>query len=140
MRNILVTTDFSQHSTNTLQYVLRFLQDTQIPCRILLLNTYVVNHQDPDQLITLNDELKKKSLEGLEKERNEALKMLPNPNIKIETYSHLGSLNNVILQLMKKNPIDLVAMGKNEGHQIDVVSRMLKKQQCPLLVTYLNEA
>lgn len=140
MRNILVTTDFSLHSKNTLKYVLRFIRDTQIPCRILLLNTYVVSHKDPDQLITLNDELKKKSLEGLENERNEALKGLTNPNIEIETYSHLGSLNNVILQLMKKNSIDLVAMGKNQGHQVDVVSSMLKKHQCPLLVTYLNEA
>lgn len=140
MRNILVTTDFSEHARNTLLYVLRFLKDTQIPCRILLLNTYVVSHSDPDQLITLNDELKKKSMDGLEKERKEALKGFTNSNISIETHSHLGSLNNVILQLMKKNNIDLVAMGNLEREQVDTVSRSLKKQERPLLVTYLNEA
>lgn len=140
MRNILVTTDFSEHARNTLLHVLRFLKDTQIPCRILLLNTYVVSHSDPDQLITLNDELKKKSMDGLEKERKEALKDFTNSNISIETHSHLGSLNNVILQLMKKNNIDLVAMGNMEREQVDTVSRSLKKQQHPLLVTYLNEA
>lgn len=140
MRNILVTTDFSKHSRHTLMYVLKFLQETQIPCKIHLLNTYVVQNTDPDVIIALNDEMKRKSIEGLEQEKSEALKLLTNPNIVIETYSQLGSLNNVILQFLKKTSIDLVAMGKNGGRHVETVSQLLKKQQCPLLVTYLNEA
>lgn len=139
MRNIIVTTDFSNHSRNSLNCVLDFIQDTHTPCRVLLLNTYVVKQTDPEKVIEVNDELKRKSLQGLETERSEALKKIHNNNITIETSSHMGSLNNVISQIIKRTKIDLVAMGKDGGKNVELVSETLKKQQCPLLVTYLSE-
>lgn len=139
MKQILIATDFTCHSKHTIQYVLRFMQDTKIPCHITLVNTYMVQQTDPKQVILLNDELKKKSKAGLEQERDEAIGKITNPNISIDIASHMGSLNYVILQLLNKKEIDLVAMGKNGGQHVETISVMLKQQQCPLLITYFKE-
>ena len=139
MKHILIATDFSRHSKYAIQYVLGFLQDTHIPCKITLVNTYMVQHTDPSQVILLNDELKNRSKAGLEQERNDALAKITNPNITIDISSHMGSLNHVILQLLKKTDIDFVAMGKNGGRHVETISKLLKIQKCPLFITYIKE-
>jgi nucleotide-binding universal stress UspA family protein len=139
MKSILIATDFSCHSKYTIEFVLNFLRDTQIACKILLVNTYMVQQTDPGQVILLNDELKQKSKLGLEQARKSASEINKNPNISIETSSHLGSLKYVILQLLGKEKVDLVAMGKNGGKHVDTISILLKQQACPLLITYIKE-
>src|SRR5665647_862696 len=136
MKRILVTTDFSCHSKHTIDYVLNFLCETQIPCQLLLVNTYMVQQTDPKQVILLNDELKKKSKEGLEREREEAMKKVTNPRISIDVISHMGSLKNIIMQMLKTDKMDLVAMGKDGGKNVETIAALLKQQQCPLLITY----
>ena len=139
MKKILITTDFSKHSKNTIKYVLNLFQTSQIPCQITLLNTYVVQQTDAKQVITMNDEMKRKSKEGLLAEEIEAKKLLNNSHISINTTSHMGSLKNVIWQLLKKEKIDLVAMGKDGGKHVETIQTLLKEEECPLLITYLAE-
>lgn len=139
MKKILIATDFSRHSKHTLQYVLNFFQDIQVPCHITLLNTYMVLPTDARQVIIMNDELKKKSLAGLHLEENEARQMIKNPHLKIEVISHMGSLKNVISNLFQAKKFDLVAMGKDGGKNVETVQTLLKQVECPLLVTYLAE-
>ena len=139
MKYILITTDFSHHSKYTVQYVLNFMQETNIPCRIILLNTYLPPQTDPDQVISVNDTLRMKSKIGLLQEMVEAQKNIRNPLITIETRSHIGTLKNVILQLLQNNKFDLVAMGKNGGKHVETISVLLKQQHCPLLITYQDD-
>lgn len=139
MKKILITTDFSAHSRHTVDYVLDLFQDTQIACQILLVNTFKVLQTDPRKVIEINDELKKLSLTGLEKEKVEALKKINNPRISIDVASHMGSLNNVVLQIIQNEKIDLVGMGKKKGRHVEMMSSLLRKHRCPLLITYLNE-
>lgn len=136
MKKILITTDFSHHSKYTLKYVLNFMKEIHVPCCVLLLNTYRVLETDVNQAITKNDELKKVSQEGLKKEQIEAQQTLSNPHITIETSSHLGSLENVICQLLRKEKFDMVAMGKNGGKHVETIAKILKDYECPLLITY----
>lgn len=139
MKSILIPTDFSAQSRHTLKVVLDLMHKTQIPCHVLLLNTYLVKQTESQNLIQLNDELKNKSKAGLEKEREEAMRDLYNSNIKIETASHLGSLKNVIMQLHETHKFDLVAIGKDGGKQVDTIAAMLNRQQCPILITHIKE-
>lgn len=141
MKSILITTDFSDHSEYTLRYVLDLVRHTKTVVRILLLNTYMVDLQtDPQRLVQLNDELKSKSKQSLEVQKREALQWIRNPNIAIETTSHMGSLANVITNLIKKEKIDLVAMGKDNGQQIEKMTNLLKEYDCSLLVTNYPKA
>lgn len=136
MKTILIPTDFSSHARYNLEYVLNLVRDTQVPCKLLLVNTYMVQQTDPREVISLNDELKQISKKGLELEKQHALRLSTNPNIQIETASHMGSLGNVVVQLLRRQKIDLVAMGKNGGKHVDSIATLLKQHKCPLLITY----
>ena len=65
MNNILLTTDFTQDSGHSLDYVLDILKDSKFPVKILLLHTFMVQQTDPSKIIILNDEMKLKSNIGL---------------------------------------------------------------------------
>lgn len=86
--------------------------DVQKPYHITLVNTYLVNEIDLDLIIIANDKLIKVSNVGLEKDREEAMKLNNNPNVAFETISQMGSLNNVFFQTIQKQKIDLVVMEK----------------------------
>ncbi len=135
MNNILVATDFSKHSKRALQSVMKLVEKTEEPCRIVLLNTYLVKPADPREIISLNDELKGRSRVGLEIERLELLRGLSNPKITIEMASRMGSLANVIQLYLLEQKIDLVAMGNDTGKNIDDVRAILKVVSCPLLLS-----
>src|SRR5690606_5793055 len=107
------------------------VQETQELCRVLLLNTYEVKETDPEQVIRLHDELRKISKERLEQEREEAMKLVSNPHIIIETASHIGSLKNVVLQFLKFDRVDLVVLGREENALRD----LLQRHRCSLLIT-----
>lgn len=140
MNRVLITTDFTHHSKNAIKVALELFNDFQKPCHIVLVNTYLVPEVHPDLLISTNDQLRKISKAGLEQDREEALKLNKNPLITFETISQMGSLTNVTLQTIEKHKIDLVVMGKNGGKHVDLVSALLKKQGCPLLITYATKS
>jgi nucleotide-binding universal stress UspA family protein len=136
MKRILIPTDFSPHAQHTLGYVLDLMEATSVPCQILLLNTYMVQQTDPQHVIRMNDELKHNSAQKLAQEKTEALAKVKNPHISIETVSQMGSLTNVIFQLLQREKIDMVAMGKNVGNHQDKIARLLEQESCPVLLTH----
>jgi hypothetical protein len=138
MKRIIIPTDFSYHSKHTIEYILNFMRETKIRCQLLLVNTYMVQQTNPTQVILMNDELKKKSKIGLELERIDALKKNTNPLITVETNSQMGSLTNVIKQMLQAEKIDLVAMGKDGGRHVEQIASLLREIECPLLITYIN--
>lgn len=138
MKRILVATDFSEHSRHALKHAIELVRNTEHPVRITLLNSYRVQETDPLRVIDLNDELRRQSKAGLEQERQEALKLIKNPHITIDTASHIGSLSNVILQLLQVGEVDLVVLGKDGGAKLASVEAMLKQKKCPFLVTSLR--
>ncbi len=137
MKRIIIATDFSPHSRKAIDCVIGILEDTSAIYEVLLLNTYMVKETDPQKVIHLNDELKRASKKNLEHELELLRKKLQNPNITIKIASHMGSLTNVVSQLIKANPVDLVAMGKDGGRNVENVSVILKQNGTPMLVTYL---
>lgn len=139
MKRIIIATDFSPHSRKAIDCVIGILKDTMARYEILLLNTYMVKETDPLKIIALNDELKLASKRNLEFEREEIQKKLRNPNITVGIASHMGSLTNVVSQLIKKDQVDFVAMGKDGGKNVENVSVILRQYGCPLLVTYLAQ-
>jgi nucleotide-binding universal stress UspA family protein len=115
------------------------MNEVNLPCRLILVNTFIVKRTDPEMIITVNDHLKRLSKEGLNEQKEFALRKISKNPITVETTSQMGSLNNVILQIIQREKIDLVAMGKDGGKHVESVTAILKTQQCPLLITYLKE-
>lgn len=137
MKNVLITTDFSPHAKHTIEYVVDLLKDTQTNCRILLLNTYLPPLTSTTDVIKTNDEMKIRSKMRLEEEKKLAtLCSRDNAKIKVEVSSRIGSLKNVISQLLEREKFDFVAMGKDGGKNVEKVAEILKKEECPLFITY----
>lgn len=140
MKSILVTTDFSPHSNYSLRYILEWLKDIQSPTNIILLNTYLVDMKNDHQhLLQLNDQMRLESKKKLELQKAEALTWVKNSFTDIKTASHMGTLTNVMTNLIRTEQIDLVVMGKNGGGHVEQIVDLLKKQRCPLLITYNKE-
>lgn len=138
MKRIIIPTDFSSHSKHTLKYVLNMLSSSLTPFHISLVNTYLVQQTDPRQVIRINDELKKKSKEGLDRELEDAIQLNENPQISVTVIFQMGSLTHVIRQIIQTEKIHLVAMGKDGGKHVEQIEALLREQKCPLLLTYVN--
>jgi nucleotide-binding universal stress UspA family protein len=127
---MLIVTDFSVAARNAVRYVLSWLTDVGMRCDVLLLNTYVIPRASADQLIRINDELREKSLNDLKDEAGAAGRMLQGDGVRIETMSHMGTLENVVDYLTTAKPIACLAAGSGGG--LDAES--LKKAHCPVLL------
>lgn len=132
MRKILITTDFTLEATRNITMVLEFLNDSKSPVSVLLLNTYLLPRSEPALVIELNDELKKKSREGLAKTQESALRKNSNPMVTIETASHLGSLFNVVQNLLGREKYEIVSFCEAGA---DRVAELIRKESCPILIT-----
>lgn len=141
MKSLLVATDFSPQSYYTLRYVLNSLKNTTFPTRILLVNTYLMDlSNEPNNFIQLNDDLKNNSKKNLERQKSEELVWVRNPNIQIETASHMGSLSNVLLNLIKKEKIEQVFIGETTDKSLQNLSILLKKNNCDLFIVDQEKA
>jgi len=135
MMKVLLHTEFTPASNNSLCYVLGLFKSASIPIQIMLVNTYIVQQTDPNQVIAANDEMKRKSKAKLDLEASRAKELNSNTNITFETFSHMGSLHNVFSQLASKNEINLAVIAREDVNQTEGIATMLRKSQCPLLVT-----
>lgn len=132
MKSILIPTDFSPDAKKNLSSIVSYAQKAGEPCRLLLLNTFILQNTDPDTVIKHNDEMRERSRSGLMSFRDEALRLVTTPGITVDIASHMGSLSNVVHQLLRKEKIDLVALGTPE--HIEALSSLLKREKCPLLI------
>lgn len=137
MRKILIATDFSEQSHAAIRHVLGLLRDSRLPYHIDLLHTYVVLQNDPALALALNDRLRESSRAGLTIEENFLRQQLTGTSFSYGLLSKMGSLKNVIGQLVCRGEYDLVVMGKDGGKHIEAVSALLKSLGCcPLLTTF----
>ncbi|MBL7664522.1 MAG: hypothetical protein JNM93_05270 [Bacteriovoracaceae bacterium] len=131
--NILIPTDFTTQARSLLRYVLDLSQNTQEHLNFFLLNTYLVQmNTEPNQLLQNNDELKQKSKLMLEEEVEWARHYSKNTKLNIMPVSHMGSINNVILNLLSKKAINLVILG-DEDHVHRDIALFLQSQNYPVL-------
>tara|TARA_R110000868_G_scaffold200671_1_gene448161 strand:- start:7728 stop:8582 length:855 start_codon:yes stop_codon:yes gene_type:complete len=118
MKNILVTTDFSNDAYCALFYISKLLASKE--CTFFILNVY-------DELTPLESKKNnlfggKKLLKQIEQESNEKLTQVfhkivldtDNPNHEYHTFSRKGALSKVVAKIVKENVVDLVVMG-NKG-------------------------
>ena len=140
MKKVLIPTDFSLESRYAVKYIINFFHELNSPCHITLLNAYLIpSNTNKKDIIELNDKIKKKSQEGLEKDFIYALKLIQSDIIKVETLSYMGSLTNVVISILQQKEVDLIAMGKDGGRHVEQISYLLKVAKPfrpPLIIIY----
>jgi hypothetical protein len=129
---ILLPTDFSLASQQAFEYTLSFLKESS---KIFLLNTYVVPASEPEKIINIHDELRRKSKDGLQAELKRIQNKKINPALSFETLSHMGTLENVLPHLVKTRQIDFVVVGVNtdENRNSSRLFHLISILGCPLV-------
>lgn len=107
MKNILLTTDFSDNANSAIDYAIKLFGTK---CKYTLINSYVEPAGTSTTLVSISSVLHKESVEGLTQLKNEILRNYGN-ELDIETSSWHGGLFNVINNLSKKKNIDYVVVG-----------------------------
>ncbi len=131
---ILIPTDFSLTSKSLIEQVVNSLHETDTLTEILLLNTFIVKETDPEQVITANDKLKSESKMSLEELKSLMMGKILNPNIQIQTVSHLGTLKNVIQQILKKEKFDQLAVTKELATELTTIREFLRDKECSFVI------
>lgn len=131
---ILIPTDFSATSRDLIEKMVDSLQETNSITEILILNTFIVNETDPELVIHANDKLKSESKSCLEELKLSASERIKNPQVQILTASHLGTLKNVIQQLMKKEKFDQLTVTKEQASELIPLKEFLKEKACTLSI------
>ena len=116
MMNILILRDFFSNLDWIVEFLSNLVKQEQIPCRVLLLNTYLVPKDTPlKKLVEKHDRLRKISQSKLAQDKKIISSVVRSDLLQIETISNLGSLPSVISSMIKKEKISLIAMRKSNG-------------------------
>lgn len=106
MKNILLTTDFSDNARNALNYAINlFGTDTNYT----LLNTFTEPSSTTSVMVSIIDFLQKESREGLVKQKGALEEAFP--GVKINTQSQYGDLAKVINKISELDNYDYAVIG-----------------------------
>ncbi|GEM_PF-3850306 len=117
MKKVLLPIDFSEGFQKRNLQIIAHLKQWDSKCEVFLLNTYLPPVAAFDQLICKHDELRKNSIEKLEKERR-ALEKISNAHIHYETLSYMGSFQNVLLHVIRDYKIDYVVLKPGQSEKL----------------------
>lgn len=131
---ILIPTNFSPESVGLIDQTLAKIQNTRTPTEILLLNTFTVKETNPGLVISENDRLKKESILNLQKLKAETDLKIKNPFILVTIASHLGTLKNVIQQILIKEDFDELAILRDQSSDISGITKFLKEKSCSVFM------
>ncbi len=139
MQIILIPTDFSVVSQNAIEWALTFFKNQEGGYRVLLLNTYLVPSLPAHQLITMHDELRKKSIEGLEHQLQLVTEANRQKKASFEILSHMGALENVMAHIVQTQHVDCIVMGMSHTqNKKEILEKncvcVLNRLQCPILI------
>ncbi|WP_299157819.1 universal stress protein [uncultured Tenacibaculum sp.] len=115
MKNILLPTDFSENSWNSIAYALQLFDKEK--CTFHLLNTYMPSIYHMDYMPSgagytgVADALKESSTIGLEVFKSKILKDYVNERHTIETISSLNMIISEIREVVIEKSIDIIVMG-----------------------------
>lgn len=134
MRVLLIATDFSQAAGAAIRYAVDFFEDCASFCHVILLNTYLIPSTPANQLVAVNDEMKKKSLEGLKKECKAAQELIKGEKMTFEILTQMGSLESVMVHVVEDKKVDLAIMATDGAKNRDEILGVLRRLSCPLLI------
>lgn len=140
MKNIILTTDFSDSARNSILYAIEFFGDNDVA--YTLVNAYSEPQIDKDFLIKIRDILEKKSIRGLQDEYVFIKNCFPSMKLRIDQQSIFGEFPDIVSSLTMKKKFNYIvkgANGKQAGWYIgSEVKSMVQKSKVPILVIPKN--
>lgn len=134
MKKILVATEFSAPSENALKSVAKWIKAASGIWTVVLLKTYKIAPGTPsDRVIEENDRIKVLAQELLAEEREFLLRELEGKSVRVEAGARMGSIHNIVGQMLAKDDFEAVAVFKdNEGFR--EINQIFQGRKLPALV------
>lgn len=137
MKTILVPTDFSANAEHAVHYALEVA--LRVHANVVLLHTYQVPYDFEIQLPGIIEDMERKSAEGLGKAKASAESMLSGAGLFVRTFSTMGDVVEVTIELAEKEKVDLIIMGTQGASGLKRVlvgsntASLINKAPCPVL-------
>ena len=148
MLSILLPTDFSENSINSIKYALEFFKYQKT--EFYFMHAYKNEFYDHEELVSrevFNDvlgKIREQSQQNLENLLKTVKEIAPNPRFKYHIISSYNTLVEEANLIADNNSIDLIVMGtKGKSNDRDIVFgsqtfQVLKYVQCPVLAIPSN--
>lgn len=135
MKKILIPTDFTPASRRALDFGVSIFETSGVGAKLILINTFPFPVTSSNSWVEIHDEWKKNSSRAFAAELENAKRAHAPKNISFETLSFIGSLDNVLVYVVKERGIDCVIWGMQpEFAKEDEIARVLSRVSCPVLV------
>ena len=109
MKYILLPTDFSDNARNAMVYAVQLFGFKEV--QYILLNTFIEPHMAAGSLVSMKDELQKRSTEGLTNDMEFLKERFKDQELSIQRRSGYGDLAYLINKAAKDEFFDFVVMG-----------------------------
>lgn len=137
MKTILIPTSLNVDWVH-LNQVVKVIDTSPSPVRVVLLNTYLASDKDPKNVIELNDRLKLESKLGLQDLQSTLESKVAHPNIIWERLSLMGTLKNVMRLMIKTDDVSLVVLSP-KTEQLSEILDLLEDVDCMVVVEEYEE-
>ena len=140
MKKILISTDFSENSYNAANYAVQLFGIKDV--EYLLINTYMEPKAVTAVVVSLNDYLRKESLEGLEEQLNSIKSNFDGINISTKVF--YGEPANTINAVSTSESFDYVVVGTKGASGVENfligsnTLEVIKTVDVPLIMVPLN--
>lgn len=141
MKNIVLTTDFSDNSKNAIEYAIKVFGFQDV--NYILVNSYEQPSSGISIAVSMLDRLKDESLANMDAFHKE-LKETYGPELQLEKKTYYGSITNVINGMANEMEIDYVVVGTKGASDLDTLlmgsntMEAVKNITIPLLVVPVN--
>ncbi|WP_236975501.1 universal stress protein [Membranihabitans maritimus] len=144
MKTILLPTNFSEKSRNSIKYAIDMFGDEDV--KFVLLNAYSLPNRPTELMVSaLRDEGDSERIEELENEFSQCLGNKSEENYTVEIHCRFGRLSNVVLDYCRENSVDYIIMGLKETNRINAIFNWVfnKKEwaqivNCPVIYVPKN--
>lgn len=131
----MIPTDFTPASRRALDFGVSIFETSGVGAKLILIHTFPFPVTSSNSWVEIHDEWKKNTGRAFETVLENAKRAYAPKNVSFETLSFIGSLENVLVYLVRERGIDCVIWGMQpESAKEEEVARVLSRVSCPVLV------
>lgn len=138
MKKVLIPTDFSPAAQRALHFGVSIFETSGVGANFILVHTFPFPVNASNSWVEVHDVWKRTSAQSFAAELEEARRVYAPKKVSFETLSFIGSLDNVLVHLVRERGIDCVIWGTDPASgKEEEIARVLSRVSCPLVVVPL---
>jgi len=135
VKKVLIPTDFSPAAQRALHFGVSIFETSGVGAKLILVHTFPFPVSASNSWVEVHDAWKRNSAKSFAEQLEEVRRVYAPKNVSFETLSFIGSLDNVLVHLVRERGIDCVIWGTDpDSGKEEEITRVLSRVPCPVLV------